>query len=146
MQYAAGSLNGSILRVESMKLDQAFGIHERALQLRARRAELLAGNLANAETPGFKARDFDFQKVLKQEMSQPVKMAVTHKGHVQVDAGMISPAELLYRVPAQPSLDGNTVDPQQEYAAFSSNSLEYQASLRFLTGKIQSLKSAIRGD
>ncbi len=129
-----------------MKLDQVFGIHERALQLRARRAELLAGNLANAETPGFKARDFDFQKVLKQEMSQPVRMAVTNERHVQVGNDVISPAELLYRVPTQPSLDGNTVDSQQEYAAFSSNALEYQASLRFLTGKIQSLKSAIRGD
>ncbi len=139
-------MNGSILRVETMKLDQVFGIHERALQLRARRAELLAGNLANAETPGYKARDFDFQKVLKQEMSQPVKMAVTNERHVQMSGDVISPAELLYRVPTQPSLDGNTVDSQQEYAAFSSNALEYQASLRFLTGKIQSLKSAIRGD
>jgi flagellar basal-body rod protein FlgB len=129
-----------------MKLDQVFGIHEQALQLRARRAELLAGNLANADTPGFKARDFDFQKVLKQEMSQPVKMAVTNERHVQLDSGPISPAELLYRIPSQPSLDGNTVDSQQEYAAFSSNALEYQASLRFLTGKIKSLTSAIRGD
>ncbi|MCF6282110.1 MAG: flagellar basal body rod protein FlgB [Candidatus Polarisedimenticolaceae bacterium] len=129
-----------------MKLDQVFGIHEQALQLRARRAELLAGNLANADTPGYKARDIDFQKALRQEMGQPVKMAVTHERHVQVDNGFISPAELLYRVPSQPSLDGNTVDSQLEYAAFSSNALEYQASLRFLTGKIDSLKSAIRGD
>lgn len=129
-----------------MKLDEAFGIHEQALQLRARRAELLAGNLANVDTPGFKARDFDFQKALKQEMDGPVRMAVTSERHIQMESGLVPPAQLLYRVPNQPSLDGNTVDAQQEYAAYSVNALEYQASLRFLSGKIQSLKSAIRGD
>ena len=129
-----------------MKLDEAFGIHGQALQLRARRAELLAGNLANADTPGFKARDFDFQKMLKQEVGQPVRMAVTNERHVQMESGLVPPAQLLYRVPNQASLDGNTVDSQQEYAAYATNALEYQASLRFLTSKIQSLKSAIRGE
>lgn len=147
MQPAMIGVNRFILEYRgSMKLDEAFGIHEQAMQLRARRAELLAGNLANADTPGFKARDFDFKKVLQQEMGQPVRMAVTNERHVQMNSGQISPAELLYRVPSQPSLDGNTVDSQKEYAAFATNSLEYQASLRFLTGKIKTLKSAIRGE
>ena len=129
-----------------MKLDDAFGIHEQALKLRSQRAELLASNLANADTPGFKARDFDFKQVLKGEMAQPVQLKRTHQNHISTATNTISPSQLLYRVPGQPSLDGNTVDTQLEKGAFSANAMEYQASLRFLSGKIEGLKRAIRGE
>ena len=128
-----------------MKLDDTFGIHEQSLKLHARRAEVLAANIANADTPGYKARDFDFRSILKQEMTQPTRMAATQKGHFQMDAGVVSASEMAYRVPSQPSLDGNTVDSQLEHTAYAENALEYQASLRFLGGTIQTLKKAITG-
>ena len=131
-----------------MKLDDAFGIHEQALLLRGRRSEVLASNLVNADTPGYKARDFDFQAVLRGEMdaSQPVRLAATRPGHIAPAQDSFSPAELLYRTPSQPSLDGNTVDVQQEQVEFGANSLSYQASLRFLNGKISGLLRAIKGE
>jgi len=129
-----------------MRLDNAFGIHEQALKLRSRRAELLASNMANADTPGFKARDIDFKQALKGEAIKQTQIKTTHKNHISSATSGLSPAHLLYRIPTQPSLDGNTVDMQQEKTAFAANTLEYQASLGFLTGKIKGLKSAIRGD
>lgn len=128
-----------------MKLDDAFGIHEQSLKLHARRAEVLASNIANADTPGYKARDFDFRSILKQEMTQPTRMAATQQGHFQMDTGVVSASEMAYRVPSQPTLDGNTVDSQLEHTAYAENALEYQASLRFLGGTIQTLKKAITG-
>jgi len=129
-----------------VRLDNAFGIHEQALTLRSRRAELLASNMANADTPGFKARDIDFKQALKGEVVKQAQIKTTHKNHISAPTSSLSPAHLLYRIPSQPSLDGNTVDMQQEKTAFAANTLEYQASLGFLTGKIKGLKSAIRGD
>ncbi|MEJ2529201.1 MAG: flagellar basal body rod protein FlgB [Gammaproteobacteria bacterium] len=128
-----------------MKLDQVFGIHEQALKLRGRRAEVLAGNIANADTPGYKARDFDFHSLLRQEVGSTQRMKTTNPRHIQVDTGIVPPSQMGYRVPSQPSLDGNTVDSQLEHTAFASNALEYQASLRFLSGQIQTLRKAITG-
>lgn len=129
-----------------MDFDKAFGIHAQALALRSHRAEVIAGNLANADTPGYKARDFDFKQMLKQEVGGSVRMQATHQNHIQPDQGLVPPAQLLYRTPMQPSLDGNTVDTEQEHTAFSANALEYQASLNFLNGKIDGLRKAIRGE
>jgi len=129
-----------------MDFDKAFGIHAQALTLRSRRAEVIAGNLANADTPGFKARDFDFHKVLNQEIQGSVRVRTTSQRHIQPDSGLVSPAQMLYRTPMQPSLDGNTVDTEQEHIAFSTNALEYQTSLSFLNGKISGLRKAIRGE
>jgi flagellar basal-body rod protein FlgB len=129
-----------------MKLDNAFGIHEQALKVRARRAEVLASNLANVDTPGYKARDVDFQRVLKQEMVQPVRLQTTQRGHLSMSVNGFSQADLRYRIPSAPSLDGNTVDGQIEKTAFSANAMEYQASLRFLNGKMQGLLRAIKGE
>ena len=129
-----------------MDFDKVFGIHAQALALRAQRAEVIAGNLANADTPGYKARDFDFKKVMQQELGEPVRMQATHQRHIQPDEGLVPPAQLLYRSPTQPSLDGNTVDTEREHTAFSANALEYQASLSFLNGKITGLRKAIRGE
>jgi flagellar basal-body rod protein FlgB len=129
-----------------MKIDEAFGVHEQALRLRAARSEVLAANLANADTPGFKARDVDFAAVLKREMPGTVRLAATQPGHLGTSAGSLPASELLYRNPTQPSVDGNTVDTVREQVAFSQNAMQYQASLRFLEGRIRSLLTAIRGE
>jgi flagellar basal-body rod protein FlgB len=128
-----------------MRLDDALGIHEQALKLRGRRAEVLAANIANADTPGYKARDFDFQQMLQQEVANTPRMKVTHAGHIQSESGIVPPSQMGYRIPSQPSLDGNTVDTQIEHTAYAANALEYQASLRFLSGTIKTLKLAIKG-
>ncbi|MET0091226.1 MAG: flagellar basal body rod protein FlgB [Candidatus Thiodiazotropha sp.] len=129
-----------------MNFDDVFGIHERALVLRSQRAEVLASNLANADTPGFKARDFDFKSMLKSEMGDTVRLRTTSTSHIQTESGPIPPAQLLYRVPSQPSLDGNTVDTEQEHATFGSNAIEYQASLSFVNSKISGLRKVIKGE
>lgn len=127
-----------------MNLDKAFGIHPQALQLRARRSEVLAANLANADTPGYKARDIDFRAMLSDAM--PVtRLQTSHERHIQPDPGLVPAANVLYRQPMQASLDGNTVDTQIEYSNFASNTLEYQTSLRFLNGKIKGLMLALKG-
>lgn len=130
----------------ALSFDKALGIHEDALQLRSRRLELLASNLANADTPGYKARDIDFRTALSQAAGQGgVQMVRTHASHLPM-AGSGPGGEALYRVPNQPSLDGNTVDPQLEQAAFSENAVQYQASLDFLNSRFRGLKSALRGE
>jgi flagellar basal-body rod protein FlgB len=130
-------------------LDKVFGVHEQGVRIRERRAELLASNLANADTPNYKARDIDFKQVLQQAEagSSTTQMKSTNAKHLQADgftAGMST--ELLYRNPLQPSVDGNTVDSQQEKAQFTQNAMQYQASLSFLSGKIKSLMSALKGE
>ena len=129
-----------------MKIDEAFGVHEHALRLRAARSEVLSANLANADTPGFKARDVDFAAMLRKELPGPVRLVATQPGHVQSDTGLIPASRLEYRIPTQPSVDGNTVDVVREQVAFSQNTMQYQASLRFLDGKIRSLLTAITGE
>lgn len=128
-----------------MRFDDVLGIHAQALQLKARRAEVLAANIANADTPGYQARDFDFRQMLDREQASAVRMQATQQGHMRPDAGLVPEAELLYRVPSQASLDGNSVDSQLEHAAYTENALEYQASLQFLNGEIKRLMSAIKG-
>lgn len=128
-----------------MNFDSVFGIHEQALKLRARRSEVLAANLANADTPGYKARDFDFKAMLSREMPPAVRLASTRQGHIQADNNIVPNTQMLYRNPQQPSLDGNTVEAEREQVEYSANAVSYQASLRFLEGRIKSLKTAIRG-
>jgi flagellar basal-body rod protein FlgB len=129
-----------------MKLDDAFGIHEQALKLRAQRSEVLAANLANADTPGYKARDFDFDKLLRGEMNAAAPLTATNSRHISTASSLVPDSALQYRVPLQPSVDGNTVDAEQEQMAFSRNAMEYQATLRFLDGRIKGLMTALRGD
>jgi len=128
-----------------MKLDDAFGIHEEALRVWSRRSEVLASNLANADTPGYKARDFDFQAMLRNEIQNPVRLAATQQGHIQNDQGIIASTQMAYRIPQQASLDGNTVEMEREQTEFSANAMRYQASLRFLDGRIKGLLTAIKG-
>ena len=129
-----------------MKFDDVFGIHERALLLRSRRAEVLAANLANADTPGYKARDFDFKAMLANEADTGSRIRTTHRRHIQTEQGTVAPSQLLYRTPMQPSLDGNTVDTEQEHTAFSANAIEYQATLTFINNQISGLRKALRGE
>lgn len=132
----------------AISLDSALGIHEQALQARVKRAEVLANNLANADTPGFKARDVDFSSMMEQAKQGMggVGMEKTHERHMDTSSGSMGmPSELLYRVPHQPSVDGNTVNSQQEQARFMRNAMDYQASFEFLNGKINGLKKALSG-
>jgi flagellar basal-body rod protein FlgB len=128
-----------------MNFDDVFGIHEQALKLHARRSEVLASNLANADTPGYKARDFDFQAMLRKEIQNPVRLASTHNGHIKNDQGIVASTQMAYRIPQQSSLDGNTVETEREQAEFSANAMRYQASLRFLDGRMKGLMTAIKG-
>jgi flagellar basal-body rod protein FlgB len=127
-------------------VDRVFGIHAEALQLRARRGEVLGSNLANADTPSYKAQDLDFKAALSDARAQKsTAMAATQKGHIQPH-GRIGGAHVLYRTPNQSSLDGNTVDTQVEQNKFAENAVRYRTSIRFLSGKIQGLMTAIRGE
>jgi flagellar basal-body rod protein FlgB len=127
--------------------DNIFGIHERALLLHGQRIGVLATNLANADTPGYKARDIDFSAVLAHtDDSTPLPMQITQGGHISTVNDSGSPSgELKYRNPYQASLDGNTVEMPVEQAAFSENNVRYQASLTFINHRISELQFAIAG-
>ena len=125
--------------------DPLFGIHSQALQIQRRRMELLAGNIANADTPGFQARDLDFKAALSQALAGG-SVQTSQAGHQQPLSGGASDPVLMYRTPMQPSADGNTVELQTEQAAFMDSAMHYQASLSFLDGKLKSLLTAITGE
>jgi flagellar basal-body rod protein FlgB len=125
-------------------IDRAFGVHADALQLRARRGELLASNLANADTPNYKARDLDFRAALSKAQAATT-LATTSAGHIGTQE-VGSSVQTQYRVPGQPSLDGNTVDTQIEQSKFAENAVRYRTSLSFLNSKIKGLMTAIKGD
>ena len=125
--------------------DNLFGLHTQALDLWQRRSEVLASNLANADTPGYLARDVDFRKALASAGGQGdgLAMAITQPGQINPQAQ--ASTQLAYRVPTQPSMDGNTVDAQAEQANFAANGVHYQASLSFITAQIHMLRTAITG-
>ncbi|WEJ63346.1 flagellar basal body rod protein FlgB [Thiomicrorhabdus lithotrophica] len=132
--------------------ESIFGIHEQALRVRTKRAEVLANNLANADTPSFKAKDIDFRKALQDasgEMknSYQTEMRKTNPGHIDGDSNGFSSTSqyLMYRQPTQPSLDGNTVETHIEKVQFMENAMQQQATLEFIDGKISSIRSAIQG-
>ncbi len=122
----------------------ALGIHTSALEYRARRSEILANNLVNADTPNFKARDIEFADVLANQNASQMKLRTTNSGHMKGHLEAVS-SDLKYRTPLQPSLDGNTVDPEIEETNYMRNALEFQASFTFLSNKFRGLSSAIRG-
>lgn len=140
----------------AFNLDTYLGVHTQALKVREQRTELLARNLANADTPGYKAQDLDFRAALAAtspdpgagRFAGPVATQAGHIGHDihgALDGGSTS-AFLKYRTPLAPSLDGNTVDAQLEQAAFADNAVRYQATLQFLSSKFRSLLTAITGE
>ncbi|MFW2830475.1 flagellar basal body rod protein FlgB [Sphingomonas sp. ID0503] len=113
--------------------DDIFGIHGKALELRSQRLGLLASNIANAATPGYKAKDIDFTAALDQ---------ATRSG----DVNAASERNTMFRVPLQPSLDGNTVELNTEQTEFAENAVAYQTTLSFLNGRINTLTRALRGE
>jgi flagellar basal-body rod protein FlgB len=126
--------------------DNVFGIHEQALLLHGQRVGVLTNNIANADTPNYKARDLDFAAILGASDDQvPLSMSVTREGHMIPLEGELPDGELKYRIPYQASLDGNTVEMPVEQAAFSETNVRYQASLQFINSRIAELQFAIAG-
>lgn len=132
------------------RLSAAMDFQSQALKLRAQRQEVLASNIANADTPGYKARDFDFAKALRAATAgSPAAgnptLAATKPGHVATGESGAPLAPMLYRLPVQPSIDGNTVDMDTERTLFADNAVRYEAAMRFLNGQIKTMLSAIEG-
>lgn len=129
--------------------DKLFGIHTQALGLWQRRAEVIANNLANADTPGYEARDIDFRKALAQATggdAGTLPLSTDQARQIATPGTRdSSSAPLEYRTPMQPSMDGNTVDTQVEQSAYAENAVHYQASLTFITAQIHRLRMAITG-
>ncbi len=146
----------------ALSFDSALGIHEAALKVRTKRAEVLANNLANVETPGFKARDIDFEGVLKAHMKQPGQgmamqpsqggndQAVSHINHIPLNATFNSfdskDIEVQFRGAIQGSEDGNTVDAHSEHARFMENAMDFQTSFTLLNKKFMGISKALKGD
>lgn len=128
----------------AISFKSALGIHEQALYLREQRAELLGNNLANADTPNYKARDIDFSSLLDQATRPAETLERTDARHLSLGPDNGAP-QLLYRIPSQPSIDGNTVEESQEMARFAKNSMDFEASLYFLNSKFKGLQLAING-
>ena len=131
-------------------INKSLGIFPEALSLHEQRAELLANNLANQDTPGFKAKDIDFRKALQAVQSDNIMVnasdiSATHKQHIQHDQNYFMNF-MQYRNLTQPNMDGNTVDGQIEQAEFTQNSMRYMANLQFLNNRLKSLMSAIKGN
>ena len=129
----------------TLNLDSYLGIHAKALVARDQRSSQLANNLANLNTPNYKAKDVDFNEILTANMAgNTQKPTVTSPNHI--DTGTDFSSHLKYRVSNHASMDGNTVDKDRETAEFSRNALNYQASLNFLNSKIKSMMVALRGE
>lgn len=127
------------------RLDRYFGVHGTALTLRSERMQILASNIANAATPGYKARDLDFGAMLAATPAGTARpQAATHTGHL---GGAATPqATLLYRQPLQPSLDGNSVELATEQLQFAETAIRYRSTLSILGGRIGGLMSALKGE
>jgi flagellar basal-body rod protein FlgB len=124
-------------------LDSALGVHAQALAVRSQRVEVLARNIANADTPNFKAQDLDFKQVLKSAQAGDIQ--TTNSRHIaampeSTDGGM------KYRVPFNVSFDGNTVEMNVEQAQYGKAAADYQATLNFLENKISGMRKALRGE
>jgi flagellar basal-body rod protein FlgB len=134
----------------SISFDKALGIHEQALGFRAQRAEVLANNIANADTPNYKARDLDFSKVLAEQnektKSGTFALNMTNSRHIEAEGLGNGDESLLYRTPMQPSIDQNTVDAQLEQSNYAENAVGFQASFTLLNSKFKGLVSALRGE
>ena len=131
-----------------LDLDAHIGVHADALRLRSQRTELLANNLANADTPNFKARDLDFRQALAGALGakgDALALKTTSQRHIAGAATNPLEAALKYRNEEQGAVDGNTVNMDVERSAFAENSVQYQASLTFINGLLTSMQRAIQG-
>ncbi|WP_409307245.1 flagellar basal body rod protein FlgB [Pectobacterium sp. B1J-3] len=132
------------------KLNASLQFQQEALNLRAQRQEILAANIANADTPGYQARDIDFASQLNKVMEQGraegtgIALKTTSVRHIPAQNFQPPELDLLYRIPDQPALDGNTVDMDRERTNFADNSLKYQTSLTVLSGQIKGMMSVLQ--
>ena len=124
-------------------LDKALGVHAQALGMRSQRMELLARNIANSDTPNFKARDIDFKEVMK--ATQDTTLATTRAGHV-AQGEVTSTPGLMYRTPFNTAFDGNTVELNVEQAKYGKSAADYQATLNFLEQRVGGIRKALRGE
>ncbi len=130
------------------RFDDALQFHQTALNVQAQRQQLLASNIANADTPNYKARDVDFRAALQGALarsSAPVALATTQPGHLATGAGAGLDGLTGYRTELQSAVDGNTVNMDVERAAFAENALHYEASITFINGMLRSMQTAITG-
>lgn len=128
-------------------IDKALGISPQVLALRTQRMNLLTANIANADTPNYKARDIDFREALAKARADqdPLRMSgQTNERHFAFDDGPGQP-DVMYRVPNQLNANGNTVEQHQEHSEFMDNALRYQVSLQLLDSRIKGLRNAIKG-
>jgi flagellar basal-body rod protein FlgB len=126
-------------------VDNVLGGHSTALQMRSDRAEVLAGNVANSDTPGFKARDIDFKVEFQKRLTGADSgLRMTNTRHLGIDERTSS--ELLYRIPENFKSNGNTVEAEAEQAAFTKNAIQYQASVQFLSSKMRGIRLALKGE
>ena len=136
----------------SISFEKAVGSAERALIYRSQRAEVLSNNIANADTPNFKARDLDFPALLasqsKQMTDAQFSLQTTNLKHIAGNgsAAEIDERALLYRIPNQPSLDQNTVDQQVELAKYTENEIHFEAAFTRLNGAFKGLIKVLRGE
>ncbi len=132
----------------AISFDRALGIHDDALSFRSQRAGVLANNLANMDTPNYKARDMDFKAAMARanDASSTIQLKTTHNSHHQAVGLLEGAGDELYRVPTQPSIDGNTVEEHVEHAKHMENALQFQATFTFLNSKFKGLTSALRGE
>ncbi len=128
----------------SIDFNQVFEGHEQALAVHRQRLKLVASNLANSDTPGYKARDLDFRAALSEAREGSLRLAATRPNHIGGRGGVLD-IPILYRVPEQPSMDGNTVDSHREKVSFTGSAIRYQSTLNFLSQRIKGLKMAITG-
>lgn len=132
-----------------VNFDKAFGVHDNALLLFERRTQLLSENIANTDTPNYRARDIDFQQALNSAQSQSVAQSValdtSHHEHISLSQQPFT-EDIQFREVEQSAADGNTVDLQKEKAAFAENAIRYQTTMHFLSRKISGLKSAFKGE
>lgn len=130
-------------------IDKAFAFQEKVLALRGYRQQVLASNIANADTPNYKAMDINFAAAMRQAQGGTggVALARTSAGHLDgKGVGSVAGVKPMYRTSVQPSIDGNTVDTNIEQAQFSENALQYMSTLQFINGKIQSTMLALKGN
>jgi len=129
------------------RLTDALDFQTQALVLRAERQHLIASNIANADTPGYVARDMDFARALREAtgQTQAVAAAATQPQHIATAGGARAEPQLLYTRPAQDNLDRNSVDMDRERAVFADNTVKYEATLRFINAQVRTLLDSMKG-
>ncbi len=126
-------------------MDKIFGVAEKALTVTEERASLISSNLVNSSTPNYKAKDIDFDKVMK-DVDSTSMLQSTNPQHIRTSSNEAGGLPIQYRIPMQTSMDGNTVDPEIERKNFMQNSLKYQVSLTFIQNKTDQIMKAMKGD